>query len=300
VSRQANPKHVALVGPTGSGKSAAAMALALANTEFEIVSVDAMCVYRGMDIGTAKPTPAEQAEVPHHLVDIVDPSDDYTVARFQNDCAQAVRDIERRGRRALLVGGTGLYVRAAVDGLSVPPQFPDVKAELEAEPDTRRLYVRLQQSDPDGASKIDANNRRRIVRALEVYLGSGRAFSSYGPGLDTYRPTPFRLVGLWPGRVELAARIQARFDRMLDAGFVGEIERLAKGDVSRTARQALGYRQLFAHVEGGRDLDECVAEAVSATVRFARRQRAWFRRDPRIAWFDPEVDLAAVASTQDW
>jgi tRNA dimethylallyltransferase len=276
------------------------MALARGNDAFEIVSIDAMCVYRGMDIGTDKPSPEDRAAVSHHLIDIVDPSDDYTVARFQNDCAQAVRAIEQRGKRALLVGGTGLYVRAAVDGLSVPPQFPDVKAALEAEPDTAGLYARLRDLDPEAATKIEPNNRRRVVRALEVCIGAGRPFSSYGPGIDTYRPTPFRLVGLWPGRASMVERISARFTRMLDAGFVEEVERLAKGDVSRTARQALGYRQLFAHVEEGVALDECVDEAVTATVRFARRQRAWFRRDPRIAWFPPDIDLAGVARRQNW
>jgi tRNA dimethylallyltransferase len=292
--------HVALVGPTGTGKTAHAMALARANADFEIVSVDAMCVYRGMDIGTAKPSTADRAAVPHHLLDIVDPADDYTVSRFQTDCANAVRAIEQRGKRALLVGGTGLYVRAAVDGLSVPPRFPDVKAELEADPDTAALYARLRDLDGRAASKIDLNNRRRIVRALEVCIGAGRPFSSYGPGLDTYAPTAFRLVGLWPSRDAMADGIKRRFARMLDDGFVAEVRRLADGPVSRTARQALGYRQLFEHVEHGRPLEECVDEAVTATVRFARRQRAWFRRDPRIAWFAPEVDLATAAVRQNW
>jgi tRNA dimethylallyltransferase len=292
--------HVALVGPTGSGKSAHALALARANPDFEIVSVDAMCVYRGMDIGTAKPSPDDRAAVTHHLLDIVDPSDDYTVSRFQTDCANAVRAIEQRGRRALLVGGTGLYVRAAVDGLSVPPQFSGVKADLEAEPDTAALYARLRDLDAAAAAKIEPNNRRRIVRALEVCIGAGRPFSSYGPGIDTYGPTPFRLIGLWPSRVTMAERITRRFARMLDDGFVAEVDRLAQGPVSRTARQALGYRQLFAHVEHARPLAECVDEAIAATIRFARRQRAWFRRDPRIAWFDPEVDLATVAVRQNW
>jgi tRNA dimethylallyltransferase len=276
------------------------MAIARANPQFEIVSVDAMCVYRGMDIGTAKPTPSERDEVPHHLVDILDPSDDYTVSRFQTDCANAVRAIEGRGRRALLVGGTGLYVRAAVDGLSVPPQFPDVKAELEADPDTAAMYERLADLDADAARKMEPTNRRRIVRALEVCLGSARPFSSYGPGLDTYRPTMFRLIGLWPSRETMAERVTQRFARMLDDGFVAEVERLAQTTVARTARQALGYRQLFEHVEGGRPLGERVDEAIAATVRFARRQRAWFRRDPRIAWFDPEVDLATVSRRQNW
>jgi tRNA dimethylallyltransferase len=279
-------RHVAVVGPTGSGKSRLAMRIAADDPEFEIVSVDAMCVYREMDIGTAKPTVADRAAVRHHLVDIVDPSDDYTLARFQRDCAAAVRDIEARGHRALLVGGTGLYVRAAVDGLDVPPRFPDVRDRLEALSDTAELYRRLQSADPLAATKMEPTNRRRIVRALEVTEGSGRPFSSFGPGLDAYPATQFRLIGLWPARQSLGERLAQRFAQMLDAGFVDEVRALAKrdGGVSRTARQALGYRQLFEHVETGRPLDECIDTAVKATVQFARRQRVWFRRDPRIAW----------------
>jgi tRNA dimethylallyltransferase len=291
---------VVLLGPTGSGKSQLALAVARARPEFEIVSVDAMCVYRGMDIGTAKPSLAERTEVPHHLVDVADPSDDYTVTRFQTDCAHAVHEIESRGKRALLVGGTGLYVRAAVDGLSVPPQFPEVKAELEADPDTGALHSRLKELDPQAAMKMEPTNRRRIIRALEVCVGSGRPFSGYGPGLDAYRPTRFRQIGLWPARSTLADRIKQRFTKMLDAGFVEEVRALSSVNVSRTARQALGYRQLLEHVENGRPLDECVEEAVAATVRFARRQRAWFRRDPRIAWVPPDIDSARLVSGQDW
>lgn len=291
-----------LLGPTGSGKSRLAMNLARANPEFEIVSVDAMCVYREMDIGTAKPTAADRAAVPHHLVDIVDPSDDYTLARFQTDCATAVRDVEARGKRALLVGGTGLYVRAAVDGLSVPPQFPDVRAALEAEPDTAALFARLEALDPLASTKMLPTNRRRIVRALEVCEGSGRPFSSYGPGLDKYAPTSFRLIGLWPGRAELSERLDQRFRSMIKAGLVDEVRALSerRDVVSRTARQALGYRQVFEHVEDARPLVECVDEAITATVRFARRQRVWFRRDPRIAWLNSDIDLAALAGAQHW
>lgn len=291
-----------MLGPTGSGKSALAMSIAQANPDFEVVSVDAMCVYRGMNIGTAKPTAADRTKVPHHLVDIVDPSDDYSLTRFQDDCAEAVRDIENRGKRALLVGGTGLYVRAAVDGLDVPPRYPDVVAELEAEPDTMALHARLAAIDPQAATKMEPNNRRRVVRALEVCVGSGRPFSSFGPGLDAYPPTPFRLVGVWPSRESLGRRIEERFRSMMDAGFLEEVRALAAGPggVSRTARQALGYRQLFQHVEGGRPLDDCVDEAVRVTKQFARRQRVWFRRDPRIAWLDGDSDLPALASRQDW
>jgi tRNA dimethylallyltransferase len=277
-------RHIAIVGPTGSGKSALAMRLARADAAFEIVSVDAMCVYRGMDVGTAKPSARDRAEVPHHLIDVVDPADDYSLTRFQDDCAAAVRDIEQRGKRALLVGGTGLYVRAAVDGLDVPPRFPEVREELESEPDTQALYARLEALDPQAATKMEPTNRRRVIRALEVCVGSGRPFSSFGPGLDAYRPTPFRQIGLWPGREGSAQRLRDRFAAMLDAGLVEEVRALSLNEISRTARQALGYRQLLEHVEAGRSLNECVDEAVRATVQFARRQRVWFRRDPRIAW----------------
>jgi tRNA dimethylallyltransferase len=293
-------RHVVVLGPTGSGKSALAMAVAERDAAFEIVSVDAMCVYRRMDLGTAKPSLEERERVPHHLVDVVDPSEDYSLTRFQADCAAALRDIEARGKRALLVGGTGLYVRAAVDGLDVPPRYPDVVADLETEPDTAVLYARLEALDPQAATKMQPNNRRRVVRALEVCIGSGQPFSSYGPGLDAYPPTPFRLIGLWPTREALGRRLEARFTRMMDAGFLDEVRALAAGPVSRTARQALGYRQLLTHVEEGRPLADCVAEAVAITKQFARRQRVWFRRDPRIAWFDAQSDLTLLAGRQNW
>lgn len=291
-----------VLGPTGSGKSALAMAIARRDASFELVSVDAMCVYREMDIGTAKPSSRDRAEVPHHLLDVVDPSEDYSLTRFQDDCTAAVRDIEQRGKRALLVGGTGLYVRAAVDGLDVPPRFDDIRQSLEAEPDTAALHARLAALDPQAAAKMLPNNRRRVVRALEVCLGAGRRFSSFGPGLDAYPDTPFRLLGLWPSRESLAQRIEERFARMMHDGFLDEVRSLAArpGGVSRTARQALGYRQLLEHVEAGRLVDDCVDEAVRITKHFARRQRVWFRRDPRVAWLDPESDLTTLAGRQDW
>lgn len=278
------------------------MAIAQRQAEFEIVSVDAMCVYREMDIGTAKPSAADRVAAPHHIVDIADPSEDYSLQLFQRDCAAAIRDIENRGKRALLVGGTGLYVRAAIDRLTVPPQFPEVKAALEAEPDTASLYARLRTLDPQAATKMEPGNRRRIIRALEVCEGSGRPFSSFGPGLDAYAPTAFRQLGLWPSRERQNERIEARFAAMLELGFVDEVRGLAvrPGGVSRTARQAIGYRQLFDHIENDRPLAECVDEAVTGTKQFARRQRVWFRRDPRIAWVDPDIGLAALLGRQDW
>ena len=293
-------RHLVLVGPTASGKSALAMEVARRLGDVELVSADSMQVYRGMDVGTAKPTPAEQEEVPHHLLDLVDPAEDYSVARFQADAAEAIAGIERRGRRALVVGGTGLYVQAVVDGLALPGEWPELKAELEAQP-VDRLHRRLAEGDPLAASRIEPGNGRRLVRALEVTLGSGRPFSSFGPGLGAYPPTRFRLAGLWLPRPVLAERIAARYRAQLDNGFLDEVRRL-QAHMSRTARQALGYRELLEHLNGACTLEEAVAAATSRTRQFARRQRAWFRRDPRITWLGAPgnpVDLLP-ALLGDW
>ena len=281
-------RHVALVGPTASGKSALALAVARRRPDVEIVSVDSMQVYRGMDVGTAKPTVAERAEVAHHLLDLVDPHDDYTVARFQRDCLAVMADIEARGGRALLVGGTGLYLRAVVDDLEIPGRFPDARREVEAEPDTDALFMRLHLLDPAAAARIEPTNRRRLVRALEVTIGSGRPFSTYGPGLDAYPPAPFRVVALDLGRPVLDARIAARYAVQLELGFVAEVEGLlARPEgLSRTARQALGYAEILDHLEHATPLDEAMATAVRRTRRFARRQQRWFGRDPRIEWVE--------------
>ncbi len=268
----------------------------------ELVSVDSMQVYVGMDVGTAKPSAAERAEVPHHLLDLADPSEQFTVTRFQAAAEAAIAGIEARGHRALLVGGTGLYLQAVVDRLSVPGQWPRVRAELEDEaaalggeagsPDAApALHRRLAEADPAAAARIEPGNLRRIVRALEVTLGSGRPFSSFGPGIDAYPPTRFRMAGVWLPRGVVNARIEARLTEQMDAGFLDEVATLAAreakrecGGLSRTARQALGYRELLGHLAGKSTLDEAVEETVRRTRAFARRQRAWFRRDPRITW----------------
>jgi tRNA dimethylallyltransferase len=290
-----------LVGSTASGKSALAMEVARRLGDVELVSADSMQVYRGMDVGTAKPTAAEQAEVPHHLLDVAEPSEDFNVARFQTVAAEAIAGIEDRGHRALVVGGTGLYVQAVVDGLSVPGEWPELKAELEREP-VADLHRRLVEIDPLAASRIEPGNGRRLVRALEVTLGSGRPFSSFGPGLGAYPPTTrFRLAGVWLPRSVLAERIAARYRAQLEDGFLDEVRRL-QVQMSRTARQALGYRELLAHLTGDCTLEEAVAAAVSRTRQFARRQRAWFRRDPRITWLgarENPVDLLP-ALLGDW
>jgi tRNA dimethylallyltransferase len=290
--------HAALVGATASGKSALALAFARAHPEWELVSVDSMQVYRGMDLGTAKATPAEQAEMPHHLIDLLDPWEDGTVAWFQRQAQAALQDIERRGRRALLVGGTALYVQAVVDGLEIPGRFHEARAEVEADPDTAALHQRLVELDPVAAGRMDPGNRRRVVRALEVTLGSGRPFSSYGPGLGAHADTPFALVGLAREPDDLGARIERRYQAQVAAGFVDEVRRLRAHPqgLSRTAAQALGYKELLAHLDGALALDEAIDLAVRRTRRFARRQRAWFRRDPRLTWITAAADDPADAN----
>jgi tRNA dimethylallyltransferase len=287
---------VAVVGTTASGKSALGLAVARALGDVEVVSIDSMQVYRGMDIGTASPTAAERAEVRHHLVDVADPWEEWSLARFQAAAAEALADVAARGRRALLVGGTGLYLRAVIDGLEIPGQHPEVRAELEAEPDTRALHRRLQELDPLAASRMEPDNRRRVVRALEVTLGSGRPFSSYGPGLEVH-PATVPQVGIRLPAEVVAARIEARYHAQVEAGFLAEVDALLALDrpLSRTAAQALGYRELIAHRRGELPLDAALDEAVRRTRRFARRQRAWFRRDPRITWFDAAHDPGEVA-----
>jgi tRNA dimethylallyltransferase len=289
--------HLVLLGPTASGKSDVAMAVALAVPGTEIVAVDAMQVYRGMDIGTAKPTAQDQAAVPHHCIDLADPSEDFTVTRYRAAFDDAIAGIESRGHAALLVAGTGLYLRAVTDRLPIPGQWSDVRAALDGEPDTAALHSRLTELDPLAATRMEPTNRRRIVRALEVTIGSGRPFSSFGPGLQAYAPVPFRFIGLDGEPEVLRGRISDRVEAMLAAGLVDEVAGL-RGRLSRTAGQALGYRELAAHLEGETSQDEAIELIRRRTVAFARRQRAWFRRDPRIEWRKP-VEVQAVV-LGDW
>ncbi len=302
-------RHLAIVGATASGKSALALAVAGALGDAEIVSLDSMQVYRGMDIGTAKPSLAERGAVPHHLVDVADPSDEWSVRATQAAAHDAMADIERRGRRAVLVGGTGLYVRAVVDALTVPGTDAAVRAALETETATddglARAYHRLHARDPRAAARIDPSNRRRIVRALEVIEVTGRPFSSFGGGLTEYGPPVLdvTLVGIALARDDIATRIARRFAAMREAGLIEEVRVLAANPrgLSRTARQAIGYKELLAHLAGETaTLDEALDLAVRRTRKFARRQRVWFRRDPRITWLPtpgnpPELVHAVLA-----
>jgi tRNA dimethylallyltransferase len=284
---------VALVGVTASGKSAAALAVAQRRGDTELVSIDSMCVYRDMDIGTSKPDATARALVPHHLLNLVGPEEEFAVTQFQAEARRVLSDIEQRGRHAVLVGGTGLYQRAVIDDLEIPGRFPDVASDLAADLEEGRaqladLHARLAELDPLGASRMEPGNRRRIVRALEVTLGSGRPFSEFGPGLEAYPASGITQIGILLAPDEVDQCIEARFLAMLDAGLLEEVRGLAArpAGISRTARQALGYRELLAHVEDGVPLDECIDQAIRRTRQFARRQASWFRRDPRITWAD--------------
>ena len=291
-------RHVALVGPTASGKSALAVALASELGDVEIVSLDSMQVYRALDIGTAKPSVDERQEVPHHLIDVADPAEEWSVRRTQDGAREAIAGIEARGHRALLVGGTGLYVRAVVDDLEIPPTDAALRdaIDTEAAHDLSALYERLVALDPVAATRMEPGNRRRIVRALEVIELTGRAFSSFGPGIDDYAPPAIdvTIFGIAVESAALAQRIERRFAAMHAAGLVDEVRGLAERPLSRTAREAIGYREVLAHLDGAGSLGEALDAAVRRTRRFARRQRVWFGRDPRVQWIDPGAPLPVL------
>ena len=286
-------REVAIVAPTASGKSDVAMAVAR-ETGAHIVAVDAMQVYRGMDIGTAKPNKADRAAVAHHCIDLVAPSERFTVAEFKVHAARARAEIAAAGAHALFVAGTGLYLTAVIDNLQLPGEWPEVRAQLQAESDVAVLFARLLELDPVAAARTDKSNRRRIERALEVCIGSGKPFSSFGPGTGAYPPSDVQQVGItWP-RETLSRRIEQRVHAMMSAGLLAEVRGLAEaGELSREARQALGYKELLAHLDGGMSLDEAVADIVLHTRQFAVRQERWFRRDPRIRWVTVQNDPVA-------
>lgn len=286
---------LAVVGPTATGKTALALELARRVTTAELVSVDSMAVYRELDIGTSKPGGLP----PWHLVDLVDPSEEFSVAQFQEASRDAISGIHERGHLALIVGGTGLYHRAVTDGLDLPGRYPGVAADLELEAETAAgveiLYSRLSELDPVAAGRIEPSNRRRIVRALEVTVGSGRRFSTYGPGLTNYPAGHVRMAGLALDRSEVDKRLEDRLDQQLASGWLEEVRRLAgrPGGLARTARQAIGYRELLDHLAGLLSLEEARVLILRRLKSFARRQESWFRRDPRVHWFDAaSPDLA--------
>jgi tRNA dimethylallyltransferase len=285
---------LALVGPTASGKTEVALRLA-PQLGAEIISVDSMLVYRGMDVGTAKPTPAERERVPHHLVDVAEPSAPFSVAQYQALGRSAMALIARRGSLSLLSGGSGLYFRALVDEMAFPGTDPAVRSELEREAvalGSHALHRRLVAVDPVAASKIEIENVRRTIRALEVAAITGRTFSSFADAWERYPPGNVRAAGIEIDREILASRIRARTEKMLAEGWLEEVEALLDrgfGDWL-TATQAIGYAELAGHLQGRSSLEEAMDVTIKRTKKLARRQMAWFRRDPRIRWFTAGVD----------
>lgn len=271
------------------------MAAATTVSNVHIIAADAMQVYRRMDIGTAKPTEEDQRQVVHYGVDVAEPSERYSVARFAEDVAAARKKISKANASELIVGGTGLYVTALVDGLSMPGDYPKIRAQLEANRDTEALYEQLSELDPEAVKKIDPNNRRRMIRALEVCLGSGKTFSSFGEGIGAYPPVDTVQIGIKWKREDLRERIALRVHRMVEAGLVDEVRGVLnepKG-ISDTARQALGYKEIIEHIERRWTLEEAIDATILRTQQFAVRQERWYRRDPRIQWVEVQNDPIA-------
>jgi tRNA dimethylallyltransferase len=306
------PPLLALVGPTAAGKTEAGIAVAEL-LGAEIVSVDSMLVYRGMDIGTAKPTAAQRARVPHHLLDVAEPSEPFSVARYQQLAREAIAGIRRRGHRVLLVGGSALYERAVVDELGFPGTEAGTRRGLEAEAavvGAAGLHERLAASDPAAAARIEPGNVRRTVRALEVAQLTGQPFSSFAGGWETYEADRVRAAGISMTGPVLRTRIEARVAEMLERGWLDEVRGLVERGFGSwlTSAQAIGYAELARHLAGELTLDAAVAGTVKRTRALARRQLAFFRRDPRIRWFEageagaePLVeDVVVYLSWQAW
>jgi tRNA dimethylallyltransferase len=290
---------IAVVGPTASGKSDLALDLA-ERLGGEIVNADAMQLYRGMDIGTAKTPIAERRGIAHHQLDVLDVHEEASVAAYQREARLDVAGIRARRRRAILVGGSGLYVRAALDRLEIPPTDPAVRARLERElavVGIEAMQLRLQQVDPLAARVIQPKNERRVVRALEVIELTGRPFSATLPTREYRLPTV--TIGLLVPRPELDVRIDDRVHRMWEAGLLDEVRRLDAAGLreGRTAAKALGYSQALAHLDGILSAEQAIEDTITSTRRFARRQESWFRPDPRIHWLgydDPRLTDRAL------
>ena len=290
---------IAVLGPTAAGKSDLALRLAR-DLGGEIINADSMQLYRGMDIGTAKLTAGQRQGIPHHLLDVWDVRYPANVAEYQRMARDTIADVTARGRAPILVGGSGLYLRAALDDLNFPGTDPAVRERLEAELAARgpaELHQRLAGRDPGAAAGILPSNGRRIVRALEVIELSGPGFTATLPRYESLYPAV--QIGLRVSRGELDARIATRVDRMWQAGLVDEVRGLERAGLraGRTASRALGYAQVLRFLAGEWSEGEAREQTVRATRRFARRQESWFRRDPRVIWLDagPGADLPARA-----
>ena len=295
-----SPRYLAVLGPTATGKSALALAVA-ARVGGEIVNCDSTAVYRGFDIGTDKVPVAERRGIPHHLIDIIDPSDEYTAARFARDAAAAIRDIHGRGRLPILVGGTGLYFRALTRGLFPGPAADAaLRARLErvgARRGDAWLHRLLARVDPASAERIHVADRKRMIRALEVYALTGRALTAHFA--DTVSPLPeFTViaVGLRMSAAALEPRLTDRVGTQLDRGLEAEVRGLLARGVPETARPfgGLVYRQMLDYVRGVRSLADTRALIAQENRRYARRQLIWFRKEPTLEWFDGPGESAHV------
>ena len=294
------PLVIGVVGPTATGKSDLALDLAEA-VAGEVVGADASQLYRGMDIGTAKVPVAQRRGIPHHQLDVLDVVQEASVAAYQVAARADVAAIQGRGHHPILAGGSGLYVRAALDVLEIPPTDPDVRARLEAEADaagTPATFARLEQLDPDAARAMQPGNVRRIVRALEVIELTGRPFSATMPTRTFVQPTV--MIGLRMPRARLDERITARVGQMWEQGLVTEVRHLESVGLrdGRTASRALGYAQALAEIDGTLTTAHAQEQTTALTRRFARRQESWFIPDPRFTWLDalaPDVSEQAVA-----
>lgn len=292
---------VAVVGPTATGKSDLGVALA-EHLGGEVVNADALQLYRGLDIGTAKLTVPERRGVPHHLLDVLEPDEDASVASYQRDARAAVAAIRARAHRPVVVGGSGLYVRALLDHIEFPGTDAGVRARLEERVEaegSRALHAELERLDPVAAEGIGPRNARRIVRALEVIALTGRPYSANLPGHDY--AVPAVQIGLDCDRAVLDERVQARVDRMWAAGLVEEVRGL-RDRIGRTASRAVGYAEVLAMLRGELTEEEARAQVVAGTRRLARKQMGWFGRDPRVHWLDardPDLVDRALALVAD-
>lgn len=293
---------LAIVGPTAAGKSELAMELAR-RFDGEIVNGDAFQVYRGLDIGTAKPSPAMRAEIPHHLVDVLDPEEPCSAGEFARRARRAIREIGERNRTALVVGGSGLYLRALFEGLSpLPRSRPEIRQGLEARVEAGeldQLYLELRQCDPETASRLAPRDRQRIVRALEVFALSGEPLSAWIRRAPAEPPISPLRIGLTLPRSILYDRIAVRVNHMVERGWVAEVEDLLRRGIppSAPAFKAIGYRQMVQHIRGECGLHEAIEDTVRATRRYAKRQVTWFRKEAEIRWLsvlDIDAELPAL------
>lgn len=289
------PIVLALVGPTGSGKTGTAIQLCRW-LDAEIVSMDSMQIYRGMDIGTAKPTYAEQQTVRHHMIDIIDPNQIFTVSMYREMAAKAIDDILSRGKLPILVGGTGLYLQALSYEMSLGENGADTKLREElhrvaaTHGGPELLHQRLSAVDPESAKKLHPNDVRRVIRALEIFEGSGRRKSEQNPNEQKEGPYRILVYGLSLPREQMYARINTRVDEMIEQGLIEEVQMLLERGIQPRkeggAMQAIGYKEIVSALQGEITMDQAIALIKQGSRRYAKRQWTWFRRDQRTRWFD--------------